>query len=395
MPVSTLSPQLRDYAAAAREWGRDVAWGYARQADSEHALPKDVEKILDTCPVPLRESSRDELLADYPDGPGAVTAIWHESFAYADMWVLGALQKGLGHVVVQAIGTPEQRQRWYDPVIRSGGFTGFALSEAGAGSDTNALTTSATRDGDSWVIRGSKMFCSLGAVSDYVVVFARVGKGRSIADIKAFVVERGHPGFEVVKFNEDKLGLRCWVTSQLAFDDVVVPADHLLGWRKPTDAVESINGLGAGLSGLNDNRPNVSAQSIGVASAALDVTTPLLAANRRSMTPHRWSLISDEIERMQHSLSRARQLNLEAQRLKDAGISNRTQVATAKAFGPPNADRVIRRCMQLLGPEGSSTELLLEKWYRDVKILDIYEGTGQIMRMLVSRELMGPGTAAS
>jgi acyl-CoA dehydrogenase len=393
MPISTLSPELAEYAEAARRWGRDVARAHARQADTDHALPPDTEAILDTCPVPLREGTVGDLLPQFSDTLGIRTAVWHETFAYADMWVMGALQKGLGHVVVKAIGTPEQVRRWHDPIIESGAYTGFALSEADAGSDTSALTTTATRDGDSWLLRGSKMFCSLGAISDYVVVFARVAGDESLTAIKAFVVERGTPGFDVVKANEDKLGLRCWTTSQLAFDDTRIPLDHLLGWQDSAGA--DVPGLGAGLAGLNDNRPNVSAQSLGVATAALDVTVDVLGESRRWLPPHRWTGLQSEIEMMQHSISRARQLNFNAQHLKDAGVRNRVEVATAKAFGPLNADRVIRRCMQLLGPEGSSTDLLLEKWYRDVKILDIYEGTGQIMRMLISRGLMGRSAAAS
>lgn len=396
MTLPTLSTRLTEYSTALKEWGASVAWGYARQTDTEHALPDDADKILDSAPVALgRQELAHDVLPDFPDGPGPRAAVWYESCAYSDMWVSEALNRGVGHFVVNALGTPEQKARWWDPIIATGGRTGFGLSEPGTGSDTRSLATTATRDGDSWVIKGSKMFCSLGAVADYIVVFARVAGDNSKSGIKAFVVERGHPGLEVVKANEDKLGLRCWTTSQLAFDDVVVPQENLLGWHGSGTEVSAIGGLGAGLAGLNDNRPNVSAQSIGVASAALDVTRSLLREQRAGFAPHRWSVIEDELERMAWSLSRCRQLNITAQWLKDNGISNRTQASTAKAYGPPNADRVIRRCMQLLGPEGTSTELLLEKWYRDVKILDIFEGTGQIMRMLVSRSLMGPAAAVS
>jgi acyl-CoA dehydrogenase len=395
MTLSTLSPQLKEYSTALKEWGSSVAWGYARQTDTEHALPEDTDKILETAPVPL---GRDEVVGDafpdFPDGPGARDAVWFEACAYSDMWVSEALNRGVGHFVVNAIGTPDQKARWWDPIIATGGKTGFGLSEPGIGSDTSHLSTTAVRDGDSWVINGSKMFCSLGALAEYIVVFARVAGDTTSSGIKAFVVERGHPGFTVVKANEDKLGLHCWTTSQLAFDDVVVPQEHLLGWRPDTDT-GAIGGLNAGLAGLNDNRPNVSNQSIGVASAALDVTTALLRERRLGFAPHKWSTISDELDRMAWALDRGRQLNIAAQWLKDNGIHNRTQVSVAKSFGPVNADRVIRRCMQLLGPDGTSTELLLEKWYRDVKILDIFEGTGQIMRVLVGRSLMGRSAASS
>lgn len=388
--TSMLSPELTQYAAALREWGRDVTWGHARQTDTDHALPPDVDTILATSPVPLgRPELAHDRLPEFPDGTSVATAVWYESLAYGDLWLNEAINRGIGHFVVQAIGTPRQEERWWTPIVEQGGKTGFGLSEAGAGSDTRALTTSAIRDGDNWVINGTKMFCSLGAVAEYVVVFARVAVGDGGSDIKAFVVERGHPGLSVVRANEDKLGLRCWLTSQLAFDDVVVPLDHLLGWHSSDTPLDAVRGLNAGLAGLNDNRPNVSQQAVGVASAALDVAGGLLRERRFGFTTQRWSMIDEELGNMAAVVRRCRGLNLRAQWLVGRGIDNRAEASIAKAFGPGNAERVIRRCMQLLGPEGLSTDLLLEKWYRDIKILDIFEGTGQIMRMLVSRSLMG------
>lgn len=392
----TLSPELTEYAANLREWGSTVARGYARQADTEHALPPDTDKILDSAPVPLgREEFPGDALPDVPDGPGPRAVIWFESIAYSDMWLMESLNRGVGHFVVKAIGTPEQVERWWDPVIAKGGKTGFGMSEPGAGSDTSRIATTATRDGDTWVIKGSKMFCSLGAVADYIVVFARISKDGGKSAIKAFVVERGHPGLTVVKANENKLGLRCWMTSQLAFDDCVIPVGNMLGWSGDDTDLTTTGGLNAGLSGLNDNRPNVSSQSIGVARASLELTTALLREQRQSFAPHRWSVIEDELVRMAWTLDRARQLNLRAQWMNDRAMNNRAEASIAKGFGPLNADRVIRRCMQLLGPEGTTTDLLLEKWYRDIKILDIFEGTGQVMRLLISRHLMGRDAAGS
>jgi acyl-CoA dehydrogenase len=197
----------------------------------------------------------------------------------------------------------------------------------------------------------------------------------------------------VVKRAETKLGYRSWLTSQLAFEDCVVPLDHLLGWSPGDDPQSAPNGLNAGLAGLNSNRPNVSAMGVGLARAALDVTRTELASRRLGFTSSRWRLVEDELARMEVVLDRCIQVALWAQDLKDRGIDNRHAASLAKAFGPPNADRVIRRCMQLLGPDGSSEDLLLEKWYRDIKILDIFEGTGQVLRVVVARQLVGPNGA--
>jgi acyl-CoA dehydrogenase len=137
----------------------------------------------------------------------------------------------MGHEVVRILGTPEQIGKWYTPVVQEGGIvTGFGMTEAEAGSDTSRIATTAVRDGGTWVLNGGKIFCSLGSRADYTVVFATTDRTKGSAAIKAFVVEAGTPGMTVVKANEDKIGLRSWVTSQLAFDNCVIPLGNLLGW---------------------------------------------------------------------------------------------------------------------------------------------------------------------
>ena len=385
-----LSPDLQAFDRALREWALDAIRPRAREADTTHALPVDWQEVLDTAPVPLKRVDKPGTgLPGFPDADGVRNAVFYEAAAWADPWFSESLNDGIGHRVVQAMGTSAQVERWYVPIVRNGGKTGFGLTEPSGGSDTSRLLTTATRDGDTWVINGSKMYCSLGAVADYVIVFATIDKSRGPSAIKAFVVERGTSGMVVLKANEEKLGLRCWTTSQLAFDDCHVPADHLLGWSGDDTEVGAIRGLPAALSNLNDNRPNVSAMSLGLAQAALDVARERLVSDQAGFAPARWSIVESELEVMSETLERARRLNYRAQWLAGEGRRNVLESSIAKAFGPPAAERIIRRCMQLLGAEGVSEDLLLEKWYRDVKILDIFEGTGQVMRLLISRELMG------
>jgi acyl-CoA dehydrogenase len=314
---------------------------------------------------------------------------------YSDPWLGDALNPGIGYQVVRSIGTPEQIERWHAPIVAKGARTGFGLSEPGGGSDTARLRTAAVRDGDTWVINGTKMYCSLGAVAEYIVVFANIDKSLGSAGIRAFVVEKGTPGMTVLKANEDKLGLRCWVTSLMAFDDCVIPVGNVLGGVNEDGSAPPAKGLRAGLASLNDNRPNVSAMGIGLARASLEVASDLLFERRTGFTPQRWALVQAELAQMQAANDRARWLNRRALWMVKQQRPNRLEASMAKAYGPPSAERIIRHCMQLLGPDGSSTELLLEKWYRDAKILDIFEGTGQIMRLLISRDLMGTGAATS
>lgn len=386
-----LSPELTAYKRELGEWSKHVGRAHAREADTAHTLPVDVGKLLDTCPVPLgRDDVAGDRLPEFPDGAGPRGVVWHQSIAFGDVWIFEALARGLSHLVVRNIGTPEQIARWHDPIIKHGGCTGFGMSEPDAGSDTSRISTTAVRDGDQWVINGTKMFCSLGAVAEYVLVFAVTDRQVGRDSIRAFVVPRDWPGMTVVKRAEDKLGFRSWLTSQLSFEDCAVPADHLLGWTPEGGAEAAPNGLDAGLVGLNDNRPNVSAIGVGIAEAALDETRAEVASHRGGYAPRRLRQIEDDLDRMAQALNRCTAVNLWAQSMRDRNIGNRHAASVAKAYGPPNADRVIRRCMQLLGPDGASEHLLLEKWYRDIKILDIFEGTGQVLRMVVARKLSGP-----
>jgi acyl-CoA dehydrogenase len=385
-----LSYELRGYGEALREWGLAEVRPCARDADRNQKVPENHLDILDTAPVWLnRPDQPDAPPAEFPDGKGVAELVRFESIAYGDVWLFEALERGMGHEVVRILGTPEQIGKWYTPVVQEGGIvTGFGMTEAEAGSDTSRIATTAVRDGGTWVLNGGKIFCSLGSRADYTVVFATTDRTKGSAAIKAFVVEAGTPGMTVVKANEDKIGLRSWVTSQLAFDNCVIPLGNLLGWGSDSTDLGAIRGLSAGLAGLNDNRPNVSALAIGLAQAALDTTGPLLKERRPGFTTPRWQLIKTDLLAMTEALERARLLNLRAQALRDQGMHNRLEASIAKAYGPPIAERVIRRCIQLLGPDGASTDLLLEKWYRDVKIFDIVEGTGQVMRVLIGRQLM-------
>jgi acyl-CoA dehydrogenase len=177
------------------------------------------------------------------------------------------------------------------------------------------------------------------------VVFATTDKAAGRSAIKAFVVERDNPGVFIVRANEEKLGLRCWITSQIAFDECVVPATNLLGSADGSAAAAS--GQSAALNALNGNRPNVSAMSIGFAQAALDTTAELLTEQRASYAPHRWSLVQTQLENMSAALDRSRRLNYVAQwnRTYDAGSAQRRAASIAKAYGPPTSERVIRHCM--------------------------------------------------
>ncbi|MCJ0949902.1 hypothetical protein F6X56_01455 (plasmid) [Rhodococcus erythropolis] len=386
-----LSKPLVDYGRAIREWSASEARPYARQADLDHRPPSNWADILDTCPVPLGriDTAEPDPIPTFDEGYWTSSLVFYENINYGDIWVHPTLGGGIGHLVVESMGTPEQIEKWYTPVVERGLPTGFALTEPHFGSDTSQVSTTATRDGDNWVLKGSKIYCSGGATSDYVVVFATVDKSLGAKGINAFVVPAGTPGFIIAKENEQKLGIRSWVTSELLFDNCVIPVENQLGWTADGNAAPRRSGQGGALGALANNRPNMAAMCIGLGQAAIDLTTSILAGQKAAFSPQRWRAVEQDLEAMNFALERGRRMSFRAQYLVDQGKEDRAISAAGKGYAPETVERVIRRCMQLLGPEGTSEELLLEKWYRDVKIMDIFEGSGQVQRIVVGRTLMG------
>ena len=386
-----LSKPLTDYARLLREWSVSQCRPYARQADTDHVRPANWQAILDTSPVGLdRTDIPDaEPIPTFEEGYWIRNLVFYENLNYGDTWVHPTLGGGIAHLVVKSLGTQEQIDKWYTPVVARGLETAFGLTEPHFGSDTSQVATTATRDGDTWIINGSKMYCTGGATAEFAVVFATVDKSLGAKGINAFVIPRSTPGFLVTKPNEDKMGITSWVTSQLYFENCVIPLENRLGWSADGEQPARSSGQAGALSALGDNRPNMSALAIGLAQASVDVAQPLLHEQRAGFSPHRWSGIQEELRAMNRALERGRRVNYSAQYQLDKGAPSRTAAAISKGFAPQTCDRVIRRCMQLLGPDGTSKDLLLEKWYRDVKIMDIFEGSGQVQRIVVGRSLVG------
>jgi acyl-CoA dehydrogenase len=386
-----LSKPLAEYGRALREWSIAEVRPYARQADTDHAPPENWSKILDSCPVPLGRTDKEKLdrIPTFEDGRWTSELVYYENLCYGDLWPLSLLNTNIGHLVVEASGTPEQVERWYRPAAEKGVIWAFALTEPGFGSDTSQVATTARRDGDSWVLNGSKIYASNAAIAEFLTVFATVDKSLGGKGIKSFVVPRDAIGLTITKANEEKMGVRSWLTSSFSLEDCRLPLDHCIGMAVDGSTPAPRSGQGAALRALANNRPNVASMAVGVGQASIDMTTRKLREQGASFAPRRWAAVNDDLDRMNSALDRARRMNFRSQSLVDQGSPSLTASASAKAYAPETVERIIRRCMQLLGPEGTSQELLLEKWYRDVKIIDIFEGTGQIHRLVVARSLLG------
>jgi acyl-CoA dehydrogenase len=392
-----LNPGARRLLGEVRDWAVAEGRAIARACDARHAVPPDVaERVLRSCPLDVSPLlgvdvdwgvDRDYALGER-DGSNTLGVRISELAAYGDVSLILLLKgAGIGGRVVELLGTPEQVQRWAGGLTR-GEFprgTGFALTEPGCGSDATALTTTAARDGDRWVLNGTKVFCSNGADADYLVVFATVDRALGHRGIRAFVVPRGTPGLAIPRPNEAKMGCRSMVTSQLVLDDVVLPADACLGDPGRED------GFRTAMQTLNSTRPHATSFSVGIGQAAHDLARDHLRERRGEFTARRWDRVQDELRRMDAALERGRLLVARAAWLMDRRRPNHREASQAKAYAGPLGEHVVTRCLLLMGDAGPSHEHLIEKWFRDVKIMDIWEGAGNVQRLVVSRQLRRAG----
>ncbi|MBW1710392.1 MAG: acyl-CoA dehydrogenase family protein [Deltaproteobacteria bacterium] len=320
-----------------------------------------------------------------PSVAGVVTA---EEMAWGDAGIMLCFPlAGLGNAAIQAVGTPEQKARL------GGKFTAMAITEPGAGSDTAAITTTAKLDPDTneWIINGEKIFITSGDRCESVVVWATLDKSMGRAAIKSFVVEKGTPGMTVTKV-EDKLGIRASDTASILFEDSRIPYDNILG---SPEVKEKKKGLGGAMATFDATRPGVAAMAIGVARAALEFTKEQLEAEGYTfpynLGQHQLNAVQRDVLEMEANLEVARLLVWRASSMMDKGIRNSLEASMSKAKAGRAATLVTQKCVDVLGSKAYSCDWLLEKWMRDCKINDIFEGTGQIQMLIIARNILGFG----
>jgi acyl-CoA dehydrogenase len=334
---------------------------------------------------------------DAPSHRHLMSAVTIEELSWGDAGLyLSIPNSGLGGAAVAAAGTPEQRQRFLAR-FRGGEpkWGAMAITEPGCGSDSAAITTTARRDGDSWVINGTKIFVTSGLMAaeksdGFVVVWATVDKSAGRAGIKAFVVERGTPGMTVVKC-ENKMGIRASDTAMIVFEDCRIPTDNLLG--SPVVQKQSSEGFKGVMATFDATRPAVAASALGIGRAAVDYVREALEKEgitiRYGVAPTRLTAIERDFMEMEANLQAARLLTWRASWMMDQGLHNNLEASMAKAKAGLAVTQVTQKAVELLGPLGYSRRCLLEKWMRDAKINDIFEGTQQINLMIVARRILG------
>ncbi len=399
-----LEPQvierLKMYHAVAENLMRPISREYDER---EHEDPDQffqtmwqAQALADAAPA---RNDRDG--AERKNGPrprNLLTCITTEEMCWGDAGLfLATPNSGLGGAAVMAAGTPEQKARFLKRFSEGEPKWGaMAITEPQCGSDSAAIQTTAVRDGDHWVINGTKIFCTAGQraaeKSDgFVVVWASVDKNAGRAGIKSFVVERGTPGMEVTRV-EKKLGIRVSDTAMIIFDNCRVPLDHLLGSAE----VRRDGGFKDAMATFDATRPIVAAMAIGVGRAALDYVRGFLREQkvpiRYGISPRRLTAVERDFMEMEVQLQAARLLTWRAAWMLDAGKRNNLEASMAKAKAGLVVTQITQKAVELLGPLGYSRSLLLEKWMRDAKINDIFEGTQQINMLIVARRILGYGS---
>jgi acyl-CoA dehydrogenase len=325
------------------------------------------------------------------NGSNLSTVLGAMELCWGDVGLLLSMpRQGLGNSAIASVANAEQLARF------KGRWAAMAITEPGCGSDSAAIRTTATLDGDHYVLNGEKIYVTAGERAELIVVWATLDKRKGRAAIKSFVVEKNSPGLELVRL-EHKLGIRASDTAAFVLKDVRVPKENLLG--DPEINVEK--GFAGVMQTFDNTRPLVAAMAVGLTRACLEETRKLLTQAGvvfdHAKPASAQSAAASEFQRLQADYEAARLLTLQAAWMADNRKPNSLQASMAKAKAGRVATEVALKCVELAGSlgyaEGDSSYGLLEKWARDAKILDIFEGTQQIQLLIVARRLLGKTSA--
>lgn len=399
----SLSPKQRELKEGIHNLGKYVIRPLSLEMDRTGEVPEpfmrnfmslakglrsdDIEFTEDAQQEPKRE--RDPKRPSEGQRTAAVAA---EELAWADAaLVLSLPGPGLGGPPVRATGTPEQKQRFLgifrDMQTGPLRWGAYGLTEPAAGSDVAGIRTTCRRDGSHWVLNGRKCYITNGARASWTVIFATIDPSLGRAGHRAFVVEKGTPGFEVGKI-EEKMGLRANETAELVLEDCRVPAENLLGGE---EAYVSKEGFMTAMKTFDNTRPLVAAMALGIGRAAYEHARDFAKTRYVLSRPlPRYAAISDKLAKAARRLDAARLLVWRATTMADLGQPNAREASMAKAAAGQAAISACIDAIEICGAHGalSSEHALLEKWFRDIKVYDIFEGTGQIQRIVIAKRIL-------
>jgi acyl-CoA dehydrogenase len=393
--------KFRPLVEQANQVAKEVLRPISRKYDlAEHTYPKELDMLAalidgmnegsensGTGATGVRRSPSSGGSGENRNGTNLSTVLSIIEMCWGDVGLLLTMpRQGLGNSAIASVATEEQLQRY------GGRWAAMAITEPEAGSDSASIRTTAELDGDEYVLNGEKIFVTSGERADLVVVWASLDRSKGRAAIKSFIVERDNPGLKLERL-EHKLGIRASDTANFRLENCRVPKDALLG--SPT--VDVKQGFAGAMQTFDNTRPLVAAMAVGVGRAALDETRKRLREagieiddGKPALCQHAAAARFIELEA---DWEASRLLTMQAAWMADNARPNSLQASMAKAKAGRACVDVTLGCVELCGSVGYGENELLEKWARDAKILDIFEGTQQIQLLIVARQLLGKTSA--
>jgi len=389
-----LPPKMHAVIDKAHQGAAEMMRPIARKYDlKEHAYPVELDTLAELFAGAAESNTLDmagagglkasEAAEENRNGANMAAALQALEASWGDAAMLLSIPyQGLGNAAVSAVASDEQLKRLGNI------WAAMAITEPGFGSDSAAVSTTAKLDGDEYVINGEKIFVTAGSRATHIVVWATLDKSKGRPAIKSFIVPREHPGVTVERL-ENKLGIKGSDTAVIRFDNARIPKDNLLG----NPDIEPGKGFAGVMETFDNTRPVVAAMAVGIARATLEELRKILSNAGVEISydkpSHTQSAAAAEFLRMEADWEAAYQLTLRAAWQADNKIPNSKEASMAKAKAGRVGSDITLKAVELAGTAGYSEAALLEKWARDSKIMDIFEGTQQIQQLVVARRLLG------
>ena len=356
---------------------------------AEHEPPLEMEQLNQAAAAQKDSGIGDDSVQSMDLGGRNLWAVISlEQMCWGDVGLfLARPGTGLGNAAISAVGDADQKSKWGKR------WAAMAITESGAGSDSKNISTTAVLDGDEWILNGEKIYVTDGDRCDCVVVWGTLNKAMGKTAIRSFVVEKGTPGFSVARL-EKKLGIRASDTATLIFDNCRIPRENLLGGKEEieTDIDAAKKSFGGAMQTFDNTRPMVAGMAIGLGQAALDMTRALLSEegyqDNFGASIGQQTAIQYELEMLEAELEAARLLVYKSAWMMDNKMPNSKEASMGKAKAGRIGNRISLKCVELCSMQGFSEDHLLEKFSRDSKILDIFEGTQQIQQLIIARQVL-------
>ena len=351
----------------------------AAEIDEEERFPRETVEKMKACKMLGIPYSREY------GGAGAdylcyILAVEELSKKCGTTGVVLSAHTSLGTWPIVQFGTPEQKEKYLPDLCTGKKLAAFGLTEPNAGTDAAGQQTTAVKDGDDYILNGTKIFITNAGEADVYIIFAMTDKTKGTHGISAFIVEKGMPGFTVGQ-HEKKLGIRGSATSELIFNNVRLSKDHLLG--------QEGKGFKIAMMTLDGGRIGIAAQALGIAQGAIDEVVPYVKSRKQFGRPiSKFQKTQFQLADMQTKVDAARWLVYDAAMKKEKGMPYSVEAAKAKLFASEVAMEVTTKAIQLMGGYGYTRDYPVERMFRDAKITEIYEGTSEVQRMVISGAML-------